>query len=98
MAAVVVDPETIAPDEQERHQLAKIAARLRQPLSEAPQLVINGEWLEVPPSLLTLLVQVLQSLAAGEQATLVPSHAYFTTQQAAEFLGMSRQYLVRLLD
>src|SRR6266542_1458074 len=98
MAAVVVDRETVAPNEQERRQLTKIEALLHQVPTEAPQLLINGERIAMPPSLLSLLVQVLQSLAAGEQATLIPGHNYFTTQQAAEFLGMSRQYLVRLLD
>lgn len=41
---------------------------------------------------------LLDRLAAGERVQLVSADAELTTRQAAELLGISRTYLVRLVD
>ncbi len=41
---------------------------------------------------------MLDRLAAGERAQLVSAEAELTSSQAAELLGISRTYLVRLVD
>lgn len=57
-----------------------------------------GGDVEVPRSVLAALARVLDSFAHGEGVTLVPAHAELTTQQAADALGVSRPFLIGLLD
>lgn len=58
----------------------------------------NGVEIEFPESILTLLRQIVHVLARGEAVSIVPVHKELTTQQAADLLNISRQYLIRVLD
>jgi len=52
----------------------------------------------VPREAAVLLAQILGYLANGEGVTVMPDSAELTTQQAAEFLNVSRPYLIKLLE
>jgi excisionase family DNA binding protein len=54
--------------------------------------------IELPTSALRLLLDILAELAAGNAVQVVPVHAELTTQEAADLLGVSRPFLVRLLE
>lgn len=54
--------------------------------------------IELPESVARLLEQAVHLLARGEAVSIVPVHKELTTQEAADLLNVSRQYLVRLLE
>ena len=58
----------------------------------------NGDQVPLSPTLLTVLRRATSLLAQGDAVALVPYQRQVTTQQAADFLNMSRQYLVELLE
>lgn len=58
----------------------------------------NGEEVALPGSVFQLLERVAEVLARGDSITVVPVGKALTTQQAADLINVSRQYLVRLLD
>lgn len=58
----------------------------------------SGEAISIPESVFYVLERVAEVMARGDSITVVPVGRALTTQQAADILNVSRQYLVRLLD
>lgn len=58
----------------------------------------SDDTLTVPRQAADLLEQILALLANGHGVTVMPDDAELTTQQAADFLNVSRPYLIKLLD
>lgn len=58
----------------------------------------RSEVLELPCSLFTVLAKAAEALAQGHSVSIVHYDQELTTQQAADLLGVSRPYLVRLLE
>lgn len=54
--------------------------------------------LELPPGAVSLLMEILEAMAAGRGVTLIPENAELTTVQAADLLNVSRPFLIKLLD
>jgi excisionase family DNA binding protein len=54
--------------------------------------------LDMPPEATRLLARILTEFAKGNAVTVVPVNAELTTQEAAEFLNVSRPHLVSVLE
>jgi excisionase family DNA binding protein len=95
-----VHERTVIPPEgasRETLSFQEIVDRLGQP--NPPELVLaDGSRILLPDPLAEVLREVAQSLAQGNAVTVVPQHTTLTTQQAAEFLGVSRPTFVKLLE
>lgn len=89
---------------------AKIARRAARRIGDylaahqgADPVKIQGELagddaLVVPRQAAIMLAQILGYLARGQGVQIMPDRAELTTQQAADFLNVSRPYLIGLLD
>jgi excisionase family DNA binding protein len=58
----------------------------------------SGERLELPEPVFDLLMDVLRSVRDRRVVVLLPEDDSFTSQAAADYLGMSRPFLIGLLD
>ena len=58
----------------------------------------SGEQAALPSQAADVLIEALTAVADGREVRVVPADRDLTTGQAADILGVSRQYLVRLLD
>jgi excisionase family DNA binding protein len=58
----------------------------------------DGEQVPLPEEVYRLLTEVVEAMRAGKAITLVPRTQRLTTQEAADFLGISRPTLVKLLE
>ena len=58
----------------------------------------HGQQRDIPEALRDLLLRGVHELRRGNRVSLLSFGRLLTTRQAAELLGMSRPYLVRLLE
>lgn len=58
----------------------------------------TNEKIRVPLSALQLLRDILKAMSQGKMISIVPLTTELTTQAAAEILGCSRPYVVKLLE
>ncbi|MEH1958823.1 MAG: excisionase family DNA-binding protein [Nostoc sp.] len=58
----------------------------------------NGEKITIPEPIYQVLLQVVHAMASGKAISIIPQQQELTTQQAAEYLNVSRPYLIKLLE
>ncbi len=58
----------------------------------------NGEVVALPEPLRELISAMLAHLGQGQSVILLPEKPFFTTQAAADALGVSRPFLIKLME
>ncbi len=91
--ATRVDSSLLSPEE--RSQLPQLAGAIE---GDSSYLAVGAEKLPLPEPVARFIASVLRDLSNGRSVVVIPEDETFTTQAAAEVLGMSRQYFVRLLE
>ena len=90
-----IDAADLSP--QEKAELPRLLQSL-QASGHALLTTPEGQHVALPAPVYQLLVQVLSAMKQGRALSLMPEDEAFTTQAAADQLGMSRQHLVTLLE
>ena len=86
----------ISVSEKEQQQMRAVKRLLR---GGVPALVSpTGERVEVPGTVYEVLKRAVGFMSHGRAITLVPDDQVVTTQRAADILGMSRPFFIKLLD
>ena len=65
---------------------------------DTTRVTIGDQVVELPRQAVELFSEVLSKMANGESVMLIPLHKELTTQEAADILGVSRPYVVKLLE
>lgn len=58
----------------------------------------EGEDLDVPPALVSLLLSVAEELERGNGVSVLPLHRQLTTTEAAQLLNVSRPHVIALVE
>jgi len=80
----------------EQQEIIDIYAKLRE--AEAKLIGPDGKTEILPNNLYSFLLRLLADLRAGNSVTILQSRHELTTAEASKILGMSRQFLVQLLE
>jgi len=80
----------------EHREVADIYEKLRN--AEAKLIGEDGKPEALPNNLYSFLLRLLADLHAGQSVTILQNNHELTTIEASKILGMSRQYLVTLLE
>lgn len=82
--------------QKEQREIKDIYLKLRE--AEAKLIGPDGKAEILPNNLYSFLLRLLADLRAGDSVTILQSRHELTTIEASKILGMSRQFLVQLLE
>ena len=99
MSTQVLEKPTSLPSKEDSAlaQEASRALATRQP-SELKVRLDDGQELILPKAATRLIAHLLTEMAQGNAVTIIPVHANLTTQEAADYINVSRPHLVKLLE
>jgi len=81
----------------DREELDRLAATFSRP-GHVALIDSTGHRTELPEPLYAHLMSIVHILKEGSAVVMMPENETFTTQAAANYLGVSRQFLVNLLE
>ena len=100
MSEILQDP-VFPPKQPLDSELADRLSQVGRPRRRAKsvRLVLpDDEYLELPSEVVEVLKRVVEAMSKNQAVVVAPVDLSLTTQEAADFLGVQRTFLVRLLD
>jgi excisionase family DNA binding protein len=94
MAIATKKPITLPRTEQQQVQAVERLLHGGVPALISP----GGERVELPNTVFEVLKTAVKFMSDGQTITLVPDNKVVSTQQAADILGMSRPFFIKLLE
>jgi excisionase family DNA binding protein len=99
MNGLLERPGTVIPSVEDAELAATASRALARASKDALHVRLgNGDELALPKAVTRLLSHLLIEMGQGSAVTVIPIHAELTTQQAADFLNVSRPHLISLLQ
>ncbi len=86
----------LAISESDQRQVLELYQKIQR--SRAKLLGPDGRTQNLPVSLYEFLVKLIADLCEGQSVAIVQNDAQLTTVEAARMLGVSRQFLIKLLE
>ncbi len=98
-----IDPSTMSDDEVEMARLATQCIMNALDHSDAALIVLNLEGkthpeVSLPPQALKLIGQMMRLMSAREPFSIVPASHEFSTVEAANFLNVSRPFVIKEME
>lgn len=93
-ASTLIEP--IAIRQAEAEQVQKLRRMIQR--GNAKLVGPDGDTIALPDTIHDVLLLILKNLQAGKAISIVPEHQQLTTQRAANILGVSRPFLVGILE
>lgn len=94
--------EPVVPTKQDMQVASEVMSELKSAKGKPPAKYkltnSSGFQIELSKGAFTLLVQILSEMSKGNGIMVMPIHAELTTQQAADFLNVSRPFIIGLLE
>ncbi|WP_044500436.1 helix-turn-helix domain-containing protein [Nostoc sp. PCC 7107] len=90
--------ESVMAPEQETKSIQQLERILKREGVQPQLLGATGEAITIPDSIYQVLRQVVHAMALGKVVSIAIQEQELTTQQAADFLNVSRPHLIKLLD
>ena len=97
MTAPALERKTVLPP-QDMEAMLDLSKFLEQVPAPAVLLGPDGQTVPLPLEAFRVLVEVAHAMREGKAITVAPIDQLLTTQEAANFLGISRPTLVKLLE
>ncbi|MBW4671706.1 MAG: helix-turn-helix domain-containing protein [Cyanomargarita calcarea GSE-NOS-MK-12-04C] len=90
--------KSILPQQLEIQSIKKLESILQATGNTAKLIGPNEEQIAIPESVYQVLRQVVHAFVLGQSISIMPQQQEMTTQEAADFLNVSRPYLIKLLE
>lgn len=96
MIAGDAEATATAPSDKDQNEIRDIYQKLRS--ADAKLVGPDGKTEVLPNNVYSFLCRLLGDLKAGSSVTILQSNAQLTTMDASKMLGVSRQFLVTMLE